>query len=60
MVGTGVREATVGDQSITGLTPKVICAISAEIAQIWEQQRTYRAPARPMNPTSIHRVMKCC
>jgi hypothetical protein len=47
MVGTGVREAIVGDRRITGLTPEVIAAITAEIGPIWEQQRIDRLVSRP-------------
>lgn len=46
MVGTGVREAIVGDRRVTGLTPEVIAAIAAEIAPLWEQQRVDRLVSR--------------
>jgi hypothetical protein len=47
MVGTGVREAIVGDRRITGLTSEVIAAIAAEIAPVWEQQWIDRLVSRP-------------
>ncbi|GAB3994622.1 hypothetical protein GCM10029992_09650 [Glycomyces albus] len=47
MVGTGVREAIVGDRRITGLTPEVIAAIAAEIGPQWEQERVDRLVSRP-------------
>ncbi|WP_205326738.1 hypothetical protein [Glycomyces sp. YM15] len=53
MVGTGVREATVGNQSITGLTPKVICAISAEIVQIWGSGSERIARPPPANEPGL-------
>ncbi|WP_112137177.1 transposase family protein [Glycomyces dulcitolivorans] len=51
MVGTGVREAIVGDRRITGLTPEVIAAIAAEIGPVWEQQRVDRLVSRPRSRT---------